>query len=205
MIENLENTLQLAVLLCCTAVATVRAAAFKSRTWTLLALFFGSWVLGDCYWLCCAVFFGETPRIPLISDLSWYAGCIFLYTLLRQVSPPKTRAERRLLPWLGPVFTAAMAVFYLQWGQLFSNLVYASLMGLLLFSSIRRLMDADPACSHRMLCAAILIFCFLEYGMWTASCIWEGDTLRNPYFWFEFAQTVFFPFLLPATKKAVTA
>ena len=139
MIESLENTLQIAVLLLCAALSLLRAAKRRSRTWTLLFFFYGSFVLGDIYWLACLLFFDRTPQISVVSDLSWYASYLFLYLLLRQADPPERLNRAGFLPWLGPVFTAGMAVFFTQYGQPLNNLIYAALMGLLLFAALRRL------------------------------------------------------------------
>lgn len=220
MIERLENTIQIAVLLFCLLTALYQAYKGKSNTWFLLALFFGCWLMGDLYWLLCLVFYDSTPRISLVSDLNWYASYLFLYLMLRRVAPPEMSPKKRLLPWLGFVFSLLMAVFYfsryidwgmrlgevyLLWDKALSNLVYGMLMGLLLFSAIHRLMDSRRFRDQRFLCMGILFFCLMEYGLWTASCFWSGDSLANPYYWFDLMLTVSFLCLLPATKKAVTA
>ena len=205
MIERIDNSLQIAVLAVCLGAALVRVIRRPDRAQTLLALFYGSWLLADLYWVVCLFFYGETPRISLVSDLGWYASYILLYMLLREAAPPVSRGERRVLPWLAPVFTLGMAVFYMQWGEVFSNLVYAGLMGLLLFASIRRLMDPARYARARFLCGLILCGCLLEYALWTASCYWSGESLGNPYYWFDFLLTATFPFFLPATRKGAAA
>lgn len=196
MIDQIENAIQVAVLLICIIAAAVPAISRKSRTWTLLTLFYGSWFLGDLYWLICYLFYDTMPQISVVSDMSWYAACIFLYMLLGEAAPPKK--TKHWLPWLGPVFTAAMAVFFMQWGEYFNNAVYAVLMGLLLFASIRRLQDGQ----QRFLSALILIYCLLEYGMWTASCFWKAPVLSDPYYWFDLMITASFCLFLPAVRKA---
>ena len=201
MIERIENGLQLAVLAVCAAAAMVKALRTRERTWTLLTLFCASWALGDVYWLVCLLFFGQTPQISAVSDLNWCASFIFLYLLLREAAPPDGAREKRLLPWLGPVFAAGMAVFYMQWGQILSNLVYAALMGLLLFASVRRLADREKYARQRFLCGLVLAFCLLEYALWTASCIWSGETLANPYYWIDLALSLSFVLFLPAVWK----
>lgn len=205
MIEQIENSLQIAVLAACAAVTLIRVIRRPDRARTLLALFYGSWLLADLYWAVCLFFYGETPQISLVSDMSWYASYILLYMLLRETAPPVTCRERHVLPWLAPVFTLGMAVFYMQWGEILSNLIYAGMMGLLLFSSIRRLMDSAHYARARFLCVLILCGCLLEYALWTASCFWIGDTPGNPYYWFDFLLTASFPFFLPAVRKLVTA
>ena len=205
MIERIDNGLQIAVLAVCGVVALVRALRSRGKLWTLLALFYGSWFLGDVYWSVCLFFYGQTPQISVVSDLSWYAAYIFLYMLLREAAPPVTRQEKRVLPWLGPVFALGMAVFFMRWGEVASNLIYAGLLGLLLFASIRRLMDGRQVPHARFLCAAILCACLMEYALWTASCFWTGETLGNPYYWFDLLLTASFVSFLPAVRRAVAA
>lgn len=205
MIESLENTLQILVLLLCALLALLRAAGTRSRAWMLLFFSFASWVLGDIYWLAVLLFFDQTPQISVVSDLSWYASYLFLYLLLRQLDPPERLNKAGFLPWLGPAFAAGMAVFFMQWGEPLSNLIYAALMGLLLFAALRRLTERRGAGCRKALPLLILIFCLLEYALWTASCFWSGETFANPYYWFDFLLTLSFPFFLPAVKKAVAA
>ena len=204
MIESVENALQIIVLLICSGIALYRAIANHSQTWVLAFLFFGSWLLGDIYWLVCLLFYGQTPQISIVSDLSWYGSYIFLYLLLYHSSAPDKDSRKHRLPWLGPVFAAGMAVFFITQGELLSNLIYASLMGLLLFAALSRKIDRKRYQNQQLLSGMILLFCLLEYGLWTASCFWKTDTLSNPYYWFDFLLTVSFVFFLPAIKKAVT-
>ena len=202
MIDNVTNALQVAVLLFCIIVSVIRAAARKSRTWIVLAFFFGCWWMGDVYWLSCLFFFDSVPKISVVSDLNWYASYIFLYLLLRQVAPPD--GNRRSLPLIGPAFTMAMAVFYMQWGEYINNLIYASLLGLVMYAVIRRLMEQRRYEKPKALCILILVFCLIEYGLWTTSCYFQAESLSNPYYWFDLLLTASFPFFLIATKKAVS-
>ena len=205
MIESLENTLQIAVLLLCAALALLQAVRGRSRAWMLAFFFFGSFLLGDIYWLAVLLFFDQTPQISVVSDLSWYASYLFLYLLLRQLDPPEERGKAGLLAWAGPAFAAGMAVFFMLRGEILSNLIYASLMGLLLFASLRRLADRGETAGSEFLPLLVLIFCMLEYALWTASCFWAGDTLQNPYYWFDFLLTLSFPCFIPAVRRAVAA
>ena len=50
---------------------------------------------------------------------------------------------------------------------------------------------------------AVLLFVGLEYALWTASCCWVSDDLRNPYFWFDFALSGGLLLLLPGVREAV--
>lgn len=203
MTETIEYSVQIAVLLLCTAITFSRALWKRSREWMLLLFFYGSWTLDDLFWVLCQIFFGHSPILGVVSDLSWYAALIFLYLLICQAAPPQTPREKRLLPWLGPVFTLAMAGFYMQWGDVVNNLIYAVLLGLLLFTAIRRLLDRALYADQTLLSAVTLTLCLLEYALWTASCFWKENSLGNPYYWFDFLLTLCFPLFLTATRKAV--
>ena len=197
MIERIENALQIGTLVVCAAIALYRIVKRRGEAWTLLSFFYGSWLLGDIYWLACLVFYDGTPQISAVSDLSWYASYIFLYLLLRHTAPPEKPFGAKVLPWLGPVFTAGMGVFFMLRGEIAANLVYAGLMGFLLYAAIRRLMERRSV----YLSVLILVFCLLEYALWTASCFWNDEIVLHPYYWFDFLLTVSFPFFLPATER----
>ena len=205
MIESHENALQIAVLAVCLAVSVSRAALTKRREWTLLSFFYGSWVLADLYWEMFLLLLDRTPDVFYVSQFSWYASYIFLFLLLRQVLPQEKIAARPLLPWLGPLFAAGMSVFFMQWGAYAENLICAFLMGILLFHSIRGLFLSRGAGGRKRLplCLSVLLFCVVEYVLWTASCFWEGDSLANPYYWIDVMLTLSFIPLLFAVRRAV--
>ena len=90
------------------------------------------------------------------------------------------------------------------WGEIISNLIYAGLMGLLLFTVIRRMTDANKTGRNLFLPVWILVYVLLLYGMWVSSCFWNDAADFQVYYVFDFLLTVSFPFCLPATRKAVT-
>jgi len=49
----------------------------------------------------------------------------------------------------------------------------------------------------------VVSFAITEYIAWTASCFWMGDTLLNPYFWFDTLLSINFLILPLALRKAV--
>lgn len=204
MLDTYGNILQTAVLLACSIFSVYKAVKFRSRSWTVLSFFYGCWMLGDVYWLACLIFYKNTPQISTISDLSWYAAQIFLYLLLRYTWPPEELKGIHPVSWLAPVFTAGMAVFFMFWGEIISNLVYAALMGLLLFASTRRIADKKAAGPKRFLPVTILVYVLLEYGLWVASCLWDDSLLFQPYYVFDLMITASFPVFLHAVRKAVT-
>lgn len=203
MVESIENAAQIVVLLACAGYSLYNALQYHSRTWVLLAFFCGSWMLADLYWQVCLVFYNQSPQISVVSNLSWYAGYLFLYMLMRHIASPEKGVRRSKWAYLAPVFSFGMAAYYMQYGQIVSNLIYAALMGLLIFAVIRRLTDRKTYEKQRLFTVATVIFCLAEYGMWTSSCFFVEDGLENPYYWFDILMTAVFPFFLFATRKAV--
>ena len=67
--------------------------------------------------------------------------------------------------------------------------------------------DADKTETRGLRAFHINVLCFtaLEYALWTSSCFWVSDDLRNPYFWFDFMLSGAIFGMLPATRKAVRA
>ncbi len=210
-IESLEITFQIAVLVFCSIVALVRMRSVREKGTLLLLAFYGSFLLGDLYWQVCLLCYSEIPQISLVSDLSWYAAYLFLFLLLRTAAEEKGNEDviaadpvKMLLPALAPVFTSAMAVFYIRDGKVVSNIVYAALMGLLLFTAVKGLLRTGAGNeSFRPLHRTVLLFCLLEYALWTVSCFWDLVAFRYVYFGIDLLITLCFPCLIIAVKREV--
>ena len=221
MVENIEGLIQIAVLICCVTVSLYRMFVYKSRRWALVSFFLGSYLTGDLYWQSCIFYFGQTPQISVVSDLSWYAALMFLFILIREelesvgykIVEVKFRSGvgiKWFLPLLGPLFSAVMALYYMRFGAILSNIIYAAIMGVILYNVIWVLLnikrDTDNKGSERRviyLSILILINCIGEYGAWTASCFFTGNTITNPYFWFNFLATLSFTAYLIVLPKEV--
>ena len=205
MIEIVENAIQLGTTGLCTVLALFHAARSGKRAWLLLALASGVYFLGDLYWLLFLVFYGMTPRDTYIPYLSWYAFYVFLLLLLLEVRGLRPAVPHSRALWLIPLFTAGMAAFYLQWGDWVGNITAAVLMSLLLWHTADCLLlwRGNAAADKRHFALALLAFCAAEYAAWTSSCFWMGDTLGNPYFWFDTLLSFCFLLFPPALRKAV--
>lgn len=199
MIESAVNGIQLFVLLGCLIPAAVMTIRQKTLEFLYLTLFYGSFFLGDLYWQLFLLFYGRTPMF-YISDLTWYAGLLFLSLLLREVMKEDRARVRRPVPWFGPVFTAAMGVFFMTRGDILMNLICAVLMGSLLWRALAGLIEKDR--QYRNLYIVTLSYCLTMYALWVSSCFWGGDSLTNSYFWFDLLQTGHYFLFLPAMRKA---
>ncbi len=213
MIEIAENIVQMSILLICACVSAVWAIRAgkdrnreKSETSGLLFLFYALYLVADLYWTLYLVFYHEGPRTFYVSELCWYVADLLLFMLVRELADPKEKTIRSPALFALPAFCAAMCLFYMQWGDYSSNIICAVLMSLLTYHAARGLvyMHSNPQkAANLQLCIVVLIFCGVEYCMWTASCFWSGDAWTNPYFFFDFLLTVTMLFMLPAYRKAV--
>ncbi len=223
MVENIEGIIQITVLIFCVILSLYRMFKFKSRKWALVSFFFGSYLTGDLYWEVCLLYFGQTPDITLVCDLSWYAALLFLFIMLREELESAGFESVRehldgkigvkdLIPLAGPVFTAVMALFYMRFGAIISNVIYAVIMGIIFYSVIWTALNINGGLSLRgehkniaHLCMAILMTCLGEYGAWTASCFFDSVSITNPYIWFNVLVSMSFPAYLVMFDKEVGA
>ncbi len=205
--ETITNLILLFVIGLCAALALRRSIRAWSRPWMLLTLFYGAFFFSGLYWVLYLLFFEVTPRYFTIAELGWYVGYLFLLLLLLELRGDRRGMYRSPLSWLGPVFAAAMCLFYMHWGDYLNNIVSEGLMGALLWCAIGGLVyfRREPRCGSRCFYGVTLAFCLLEHVLWTLSCFWMGDTWANPYLWCDMLLGGCVTLFLPALRKAVEA
>ena len=210
MISFIENGIQLAVTCVCAVIALYYGVRRKERTWILLGLFYGIFFLGDLYWQLYIIFYHNASPVFYIADYSWYASYLFLLMMLIQINIKNAKDYKfRLRPvfLLIPLFTLAMCIFYMQWGDYLVNLIAAALMAGLIwhaFYGLKTIHDhPEQGPERRMLFLVTLLFCGTEYALWTSSCFWMGETIENVYYWFDILLSASFVLFLPALRKAV--
>ena len=205
MIESVDNGIQLFITALCTGIAAYGWYKDRSREWILLGLFSGVYFLGDLYWQLFLTFYHETPVFSDVPYFSWYASYIFLLLLLTmQEKGAVIKGIKKY--WPVHIFTAGLCVFFMQYGSYLNNLVCAFLMSLLISASLRGLFGetaAGTGQSRRPVYASVLLFCVFEYGMWISSCFVSGDSITNPYYWFDVLLSVDCLLITFATGKAV--
>ena len=208
MIETIDNAIQLLFTAISASIAAYYATKSRSHAWILCTLVSGSYFLGDFYWQLYLMFYGHTPHYSWIPVLGWRASAIFMLLLLTEVRGERDHSvPMKKILIIIPIFTVAMSTYYAFFDGILENLVIAIIMTVLIWNSVDCFIDirrgncANPRC--KWLCLVILLYCAMEYTTWTISCNWMGDTLGNPYFWFEGVLAVAFLLFLPATGKAV--
>ena len=209
MIETIELAIQLIFTAFSTAFSAFQYFTKRDKAWMLLGSASGIYFLGDVYWQLYLLFYGHTPHFSMISQFAWYGSYLFLLLLLEEVRGKREHPRRiRKCLLVIPLLTVGMSVFFsLQHGEFVDNALIVVIMTPLLWNTADQLIDihqkkaAVPAC--KWVCCVILLLIASEYAMWIVSLHWLGDTLANPYFWFDFVLSFAFLLLLPAVEKAV--
>lgn len=207
MIEIIDNALQLFATACCTVLAGIHFQRKKEQSYLLATCFYGTFALGQLYWLIYLFLANYTPKIFYVSDLSWIASFVFLLVLDVNLEGPEERAFKCPAAWISPILGLGLMLFYMQWGDYLTNFLWCGITAATGWVSIRGLLFAQrqsgKARDRQFFHAAVLFVILTEYALWTSSCFWVGDTLANSYFWFDFALTAGLIILLPAIRKAV--
>lgn len=207
MVETIDNAIQLTVLGICSIIAIYKALLSRKKEWAMLAIFFSGFFMGNLYWQLFLQFYGETPTIFYVADLSWYVGDFFLYLMLRTILGPsasighKDTSKTQLAIECGiVVFVSGMCIYFMQWGDYISNIIAAILMALIAVRAVRGIFFTTGS-THRRICITALFFVICEYALWIGSCFLEGDSLANPYYWFDGALTVSFLMIVIAASR----
>ncbi len=195
MIDTIDNGIQLVLTALCMVIAARRAFLTGNRAWVLLALFSGSFFLADLYWMLVLFFIKETPHYFYISDLNWYSSFLFLLLLILFINDRTTTREVFLRDAQGntpdkishpglllaavSAFTLGMCVFYsAMYGDYFGNAVAAVLMLGIIWHSLYGILylgrHGEPDDGRKPVYILTLVFCALEYGLWTSSCFMTG-------------------------------
>ncbi|MBQ3405225.1 MAG: hypothetical protein IJG63_07415 [Oscillospiraceae bacterium] len=207
MIEAMDYGLQFLILTVCGIYSGAQAAGHLDRGWLILAFAYFCYALGDLYWLLCVTFDGHIPRISYISEISWFASMIFLCLLLRELQAGSV-PMRRWQVWIPPLIASAACLYFFRWGDYFTNLLDALLMGRLGYLAIKGLLsggggayqlDRKPVRQLHLLLAAFFIE---EYALWMSSCIWRTESPANPYYWIDLVLTVTLVLLIFGYRKA---
>ena len=209
MLASIENGIQLAVTCGCAVIALYYGVVHKERILVLLGLFYGVFFLGDLYWQLYIVFYDNAAPAFYIPYFSRYSAYMFLLLLLIYVNVKNTEDYQfrfRPMYLLIPLFTFGMGALYMQYGSYLSNIVAALLMTGLIWHAVYGLSylrkHPEQTNRRRMLYVATLVFCGIEYAMWTVSSFATGE-FYNIYYWLDLLLSLSFLLFLPAARKAV--
>lgn len=209
MIETIENAFQGGVVGVCTLIALATALKKRDRSWAMLFFFYADYLFGNLFWQICLLYFGKTPRITIVSDLSWYAAFLFLYLLMKMEGDKlerRTVGIGKIAPYAAFLFSFGMAVFFMQIGGYVSNLIYAVFAGLMIYQALNGLFLSENIRQKRrlsFLCTVALLFMIFEYGSSVASCFWNSPVAKNLYYVSDLLMTLTFPLFMLALKREV--
>ncbi len=207
MVEFIDNLTQLLTAL--TGFLLSGASYLKSRRqpYFLLCCFYGCFGFGMLYWLLYTLLVTDAPPMFYVSDIGWISCFLFLLLLQYSLSDKEERTLRSRLPWLALVIEIPLTVYFISIGDALYNLIVGVLMSAMLWTAIRGLVwqKKQSNQSKRFFHFAVITLIVLENCLWLSSYPWAGDTLANPYFWFDFAVTASLLMLFPAVRKAVRA
>ena len=157
------------------------------------------------YWLLYTLLVTDAPPMFYVSDIGWISCFLFLLLLQYSFSDKEERSLQSRLPWLALVIIIPLTAYFISIGDALYNLIVGALMAAMLWTAVRGLVwqKKQPNQSRRFFHFAVIGFLVLENCLWLSSYPWVGDTLANPYFWFDFAVTASLLMLFPAVRKAV--
>ncbi|MEF9853278.1 MAG: histidine kinase [Hydrogenoanaerobacterium sp.] len=207
MVEIIDNTVQLAVTTGCAVWAGVLGFHYKSHRYSLLACFYATFALGLLYWLLFLILKSYTPKLFYVSDLSWIASFLFLLLLSFSIIKDEERGYRPFAAFAVSFVLLLLTVKICSFGDYGNTLIWCLLLTVCGYLSTRGLLYARKQSGNnrqmQYLHITILFIVFTEFILWLTSCYFKGDTLKNPYYWCDFALTIGLFALMPAMKKAV--
>lgn len=205
MTEFIDNLTQLLAALSGCILSGVFYLRSRRQPYFLLCCFYGCFGSGMLYWLLYTVLVTDTPPMFYVSDIGWISCFLFLLLLQYSLSDKGERTLHSRLPWLALVIEIPLTAYYISIGDVLYNLIVGALMAAMVFFSIRGLIrqSRQPEPGKRFFHLVIMGYIVSENCLWLSGYPWRGDTLANPYFWFDFAVTASLLALLPAVRKAV--
>lgn len=207
MAEIIDNLTQLLAALSGCVLSGILYLKIRRQPYFLLCCFYGCFGSGLLYWLLYLRLAKETPSIFYVADIGWISCFCFLVLLQNSLADKEERALRSRAPWLALVIEIPLTAYFVTIGDVLYNLIDGALMTAMLWRAIRGLVwqSRQPDQGKRFFHLAMIGYITLENCLWLSSYPWAGNTLANPYFWFDFAVTASILVLLPAVRKAVRA
>ena len=208
MLETIDNLLQFGVCLLCCAGSGAMYLKRPGQAYFLLFCFYGCFALGLGYWSLFLLLFHETPKVFYVADIVWLSGYIFMYLLQYALSTPEERAFRCKAMWASHVVNLLLIVLFSFHGGFLAAVSSCGAMLLLSWRAVRGLAywrgrEEDRGRERRRFHLAVLCFVIAENCLWLSSLRWYGDSLANPYFWFDFILTGTLAAILPAARRVI--
>ncbi len=200
-IELCTNVIQLCVCLVSAVWMTVIAFRYQRTVHIMMAGFADTFALGTLYWVSHQLITAQTPDAFYLSEISWMAAPLFLLCMEVRSAQTTTRGGwRPEAIWVYLVAGGLTVYFTMDGGDGLANLLYMGVTALCLAKALENL-KFGPA-SGRSLHLYCILFVVVEWALWLAECIWQGDSWTNPYFWVDNLLTLTIALVIPAVKGA---
>lgn len=209
MVEITESAVFIFLLLICVIFDIVRAVKTRKREWMLLFLFHVLYLFSSIYYELFIIFFEDEPYVTHISEIGWYVSYLFLTLLLQNIRDKEMDNKKYKALLVIPVFTFAMAIGFIIYseGDVFSNVICALLMWILLHETVKGALFCHEkygrSYNAKWLYRSSFIFCLLEYITWVLSCIFWDESWTNPYYWSDILLAASFLLFIPSVAKIV--
>ena len=191
-IDTIGNSVMLLMAIIGILVSLFHYIETPRRGWLYLTGFFLSHFLSDYYWGIYTLVLHKDPEVSaLMAYFGWNLGYVLLILLIIKMRP--AGAERYFNPlMLIPVpLNISQFILYLPFGGLANNIWQGTLMTVIavlclqgILYHIKKRKEGIPFPHINLM---VLCFAVTEYGMWTSSCFDWPDALRDPYYYFAFA------------------
>ncbi len=201
MIESIDNYIQLVILGLCSGFSLYKAVTKHRRSWVLITLFYMAFFMGSLYWELFYIFRGSTASKFYVAEFSWYVSYMFLFLFLKYQKDPDALVPRCRIKWLIPVIAGGLSIYYITFGQIASNITSAILMSLIGMEAVKGLCSGSMRMKRVYI--VTLIFFFLEYLLWTSSCLFEDGSVLNPYYYIDMLISIVLFVLLLCAQKAL--
>lgn len=207
--EIIDNLTQLLAALSGCVLSGVFYLKSRKQPYFLLCCFYGCFGFSMLYWLLYTILITDAPPMFYVSDIGWVSCFLFLLLLQNSLADKEEHTLQSRAPWLALVIETPLTAYFISIGDTLYNLIVGVLMAAMLWLAIRGLIwqsrQPNPDRGKRFFHFAMIGYIVLENCLWLSSYPWAGDTLANPYFWFDFAVTASILVLFPAVRKAVRA
>lgn len=207
MVEFIDNLIQVIVTFVCFVWSCTYFHKTGKQAYFILLGFFGCFTFAGLYWTLYYSLFLDTPHVFYVSEVGWSSGSILLRLLQYALSDEEERSFRTRYSWISLVIGVPLLIYYYSYRDILFSSITTVIMIILSWHAIRGIVywRRKGIFDYRMrFQIVVLVFVLLEYCLWIAGDFWIGDTVKNPYFWFDFLLTIWRFFLLYVTKKVVS-
>lgn len=199
--EIIDNVFQVAVFFVAAFADMVYWFYKRDRLYIILALVHGCFMMGTLYFVLHLVIRGVVPQVFYVSEISWIASYLFMYTY--QIV--RYRIKKMRIAKI-PVICGAGVLIASLWSGIFgpvflSTGTFAIVAGVIVSVAVFRILyEKEP---HGV-CYCMIVCVVLEVALYVSSNFIHDYTRFNLYFLIDFVLTIVNMLLLPCTVWEVS-